>query len=564
MSEKSIVPSEGENRPSNFIKTIIDDDLRSGKYDRVHTRFPPEPNGYLHIGHAKSICLNFGLAASYEGVCNIRFDDTNPSKEEMEFVESIKEDIRWLGFDWGKNEFFASDYFGKIYECGIELIEKGLAFVCDLTADEMREYRGTLTEPGKESPYRNRLVEENLELFAKMCAGEYPDGSRVLRAKIDMASPNLNMRDPILFRIMRAHHHRTGDDWCIYPMYDFAHPISDALEGISHSVCTMEFEDHRPLYEWVVENLDLPSRPRQIEFARLNLTDTVMSKRYLRSMVEAGLVSGWDDPRMPTISGLRRRGYTPASIRNFCDMIGVARANSVVDMSMLEHAVRDDLNENADRAMAVLEPLKVIIDNYPGGKVEEIVLENHPGNEERGTRTLKFSREIYVEQEDFAEDPPRKFFRLTPGREVRLKGAYIVKCEYAEKDGAGNVTAVHCTYDPLTRSGGPDADRKVKGTLHWVSAAEAADAEIRIYGRLIREEEAGEDCGETDFSRLINPDSLTVLKNCKVEASLAETEPGRCYQFMRKGYFVADIRDHAAGRPVFNRVVALRDSRKKS
>ncbi|MGE5588527.1 MAG: glutamine--tRNA ligase/YqeY domain fusion protein [Clostridia bacterium] len=525
--------------PSNFIEDIIEEDLKRGKNEgRVHTRFPPEPNGYLHIGHAKAICLNFGIAAKYGGLCNLRFDDTNPTKEDVEYVESIKEDIRWLGFDWEDRLFYASDYFEELYAYAVELIKAGRAYVCDLSPEEIKEYRGTLTEPGKESPYRNRSVEENLDLFRRMRAGEFPDGSRVLRAKIDMASPNLNMRDPVLYRILRATHHRTGDKWCIYPMYDFAHPLSDALEGITHSICTLEFEDHRPLYDWLIENVSVPSRPRQIEFARLNLNYTVMSKRKLLELVKRGMVSGWDDPRMPTISGLRRRGYTPESIRTFCERIGVAKANSVVDITLLEHCVREDLNRRAQRVMAVLRPLRVVIDNYPEDKVEWLEAVNNPEDPSMGTRKVPFSRVLYIERDDFREDPPPKFYRLAPGREVRLRYAYLIKCTGMVKDEkTGEVTELHCTYDPDTLGGSAPDGRRVKATLHWVSAAHAAEAEVRLYDRLFTNEDPG---AEEDFLSCVNPDSLKVLTGCKVEPSLAGAAPGDRFQFERLGYFCVD------------------------
>ncbi|AGL03891.1 glutamine--tRNA ligase/YqeY domain fusion protein [Desulfoscipio gibsoniae] len=543
---------------TNFIQNIINEDLKQDKNDsRVHTRFPPEPNGYLHIGHAKSICLNFGLAEAYHGLCNLRFDDTNPTKEEVEYVDSIKADVKWLGFDWGDRLFYASDYFEQLYGYAVALIKAGKAYVCDLTAEQIREYRGTLTEPGKDSLYRTRSVEENLDLFQRMRAGEFPDGSRVLRAKIDMKSPNLNMRDPVLYRIQRANHHRTGDKWCIYPMYDFAHPISDAIEEVTHSICTLEFEDHRPLYDWVLDNLDVPCRPQQIEFARLNLSHTVMSKRKLRALVEQGFVSGWDDPRMPTISGLRRRGYTPEAVRDFCDRIGVAKSNSFVDIAMLEHCIREDLNDRALRAMAVLHPLKVIIDNYPEDRVEMMDAENNPEHPDMGFRQVPFTRELYIEQDDFREDPPRKFFRLAPGREVRLKHAYIIKCERVVKDEqTGQVLELHCTYDPDTRSGMSNEVRKVKGTLHWVSAAHAVKAEVRLYDHLFIKENPEED---EDFRSNINPGSLEILTSCLVEPSLADVHPGNRYQFLRQGYFCVDT-ETTAGQPVFNRIVSLKDS----
>jgi glutaminyl-tRNA synthetase len=545
---------------SNFIENIINEDLKNNKNNnRVHTRFPPEPNGYLHIGHAKSICLNFGIAKQYKGLCNLRFDDTNPSKEEVEYVDSIQEDVKWLGFDWDDRMFYASDYFEQIYECAVKLINDQKAYVCDLSPQEMREYRGTLTEPGKDSPHRNRSVAENLELFAGMRAGKFADGSRVLRAKIDMASPNVNLRDPILYRIMRAEHHRTGNAWCIYPMYDFAHPISDALEGITHSICTLEFEDHRPLYDWLISSLSMESRPQQIEFARLNVTNMVMSKRKLRQLVEDGLVDGWDDPRMPTISGLRRRGYTPEAIRDFCERIGVAKSNSTVDIAMLEHCIREDLNGKALRAMAVLRPLKVVITNYPEGQIEQLEAENNPEQPEMGNRSIPFSREIYIEQDDFMENPIKKFFRLAPGQEVRLKNAYFIKCEEVVKDQeTGEVIELRCTYDPETKSGTGTATRKVKGTLHWVSAAQAIKAEVRLYEYLLSEEET--DQGEKDFKEDINPNSLERLRNCMLEPSLLQATADQRYQFLRQGYFCLDAKDSTASLPVFNRVVGLRDS----
>jgi len=543
---------------ANFIQNIINEDFKTNKYNgRVHTRFPPEPNGYLHIGHAKSICLNFGLAARNGGLCNLRFDDTNPTKEEVEYVESIKEDVRWLGFDWGDRLFYASDYFDQLYDFAVELIKKGKAYVCDLSAEEIKEYRGTLTEPGKESPYRNRSVEENLDLFERMKNGEFPDGKCVLRAKIDMSCPNLNMRDPVIYRIIRATHHRTGDKWCIYPMYDFAHPISDSLEGITHSICTLEFEDHRPLYEWFLDTLGI-FRSQQIEFARLNLTYTVMSKRKLRMLVEEGIVSGWDDPRMPTISGLRRRGYTPEAIRDFCERIGVAKSNSIVDIAMLEHCIREDLNLRVPRVMAVLKPLKLIIDNYPEGQVEELEAEYNPENPALGSRKLPFSRELYIEEEDFCENPPKQYFRLSPGREVRLKNAYIIRCERVVKnEKTGEVLEVHCTYDPETRSGSAASSRKVKGTLHWVSARHAVPAEVRLYDHLFLKENPDE---EEDFKSCLNPNSLIRLTNCLLEPSLAGAEPGSRYQFLRKGYFCVDTVDSTKERLVFNRIVPLKDT----
>ena len=544
--------------PTNFIQNIINEDAKTGKHgNRVHTRFPPEPNGYLHIGHAKSICLNFGIAAENGGLCNLRFDDTNPSKEEVEYVDSIQEDVRWLGFDWGDRMYYASDYFLQLFEYALQLIRMGKAYVCDLTAQQIREHRGTLTEPGKNSPFRDRSVEENLDLFNRMKAGEFTDGSKTLRAKIDMSSPNINMRDPVLYRILRATHHRTGDAWCIYPMYDYAHPLSDAIEKITHSICTLEFEDHRPLYDWCVETLDI-YRPQQIEFARLNLTRAVMSKRKLRELVEQKQVSGWDDPRMPTISGLRRRGFTPEAIRDFCERIGVAKSNSTVDYELLEHCVREDLNLRAARAMAVLRPLKIVIDNYPAGQVEELEAENNPENPEMGSRKLPFSRELYIEQDDFMENPPGKFFRLAPGREVRLKHAYIIKCEQVVKDEqSGQIVELRCSYDPETKSGGAASGRKVKGTLHWVSAAHAKPVEVRLYDHLLMEDEA-DGAEETAGSRM-NPESLTVLKQAMVEPSLAEAVMGSRFQFLRHGYFCLD-KDSKPDDPVFNRIVSLRDS----
>lgn len=544
--------------PSNFIQNEINDDLKNGRYSEgIHTRFPPEPNGYLHIGHAKSICLNFGLAQQYDGMCNLRFDDTNPVKEDVEYVDSIQADVKWLGFSWDKRMYYASDYFEKLYEFAVQLIKNGKAYVDDSNAEEIRAMRGTLTEAGKESPYRNRSVEENLALFEAMKQGEFADGEKVLRAKIDMASPNINMRDPVIYRIAHATHHRTGDAWCIYPMYDFAHPLSDAIEGITHSVCTLEFEDHRPLYDWCLESLgfDVNTRPRQIEFARLNLTNTVTSKRKLRQLVEEGYVAGWDDPRMPTISGLHRRGYTPAALRNFCSEVGVAKANSLVDVAMLEHCIRDDLNNNADRIMAVLHPLKVVITNYPEGKKEYMLAENHPTK--GGHRYMPFSRELYIEQEDFMEDAPKKFFRLKPEGEVRLKHGYIIKCEEVIKDAEGKVVELHCTYDPDSKTGGATANRKVKGTIHWVSAADALEAEARLYDYLIETDEKGE--VPADFLNAVNKNSLEVLQHVMVEPSAALTAEGTHYQFLRQGYYVVD-KDSTPDHLVFNRVVGLKDS----
>jgi glutaminyl-tRNA synthetase len=558
----SIENNEELFKSPNFIHEIIDEELASGKYNdkKIHTRFPPEPNGYLHIGHAKAIYIDFGTAIKYNGLCNLRFDDTNPSKEDVEYVESIKEDVKWLGFQWD-GLYYASSYFGTMYECAVRLIKKELAYVCDLTADEIREYRGTLTEPGKESPYRNRSVDENLDLFERMKMGEFPDGSRVLRAKIDMVSPNINMRDPVLYRILRAKHHRTGDEWCIYPMYDFAHPIEDIVEDITHSLCSLEFEDHRPLYDWVVENVELSSQPRQIEFARLNITYTVMSKRKLLELVKGGYVNGWDDPRMPTLSGLRRRGYTPESILTFCEKIGVAKTASTVDLALLEHCIREDLNIKAPRVMAVLRPLKVVIDNYPKDAVEWFDAENNPESPEMGSRKVPFSSVLYIEQEDFLENPPNKYFCLAPGREVRLKNAYFIKCESVVKDEkTGEVIELHCTYDPETRGGNAPDGRKVKGTIHWVSAAHAVDAEVRLYDNLFTVPNPGEEKDGVDYKSFINPDSLETLTSCKVEPGLAGSEPGSHYQFLRMGYFCTDSKDSKPGALVFNRVVGLKDS----
>ncbi len=549
-----------ETTTSNFIRTIIDEHNENGRFQgRVHTRFPPEPNGYLHIGHVKSILLNYGIAQAYDGKFNMRFDDTNPLKEEQEFIDAILEDVKWLGADWEDRLFFASDYFPQLYEWAIKLIKDGKAYVDDLTAEEIREYRGTLTEPGKNSPYRERSIAENLDLFQRMKTGEFPDGSKVLRAKIDMASPNINMRDPVLYRILHAEHPRTGNEWCIYPMYDYTHGQSDSIEGITHSICTLEFEDHRPLYDWFIENLDIYA-PQQIEFARLNITYTVMSKRKLRRLVEEGYVTGWDDPRMPTIRGLRRRGYTPETMKNFTDLIGVAKANSVVEVEYLEHVLRDDLNRNAPRAMAVLRPLKVVIDNYPEGMVEEFEVPTHPQDKENTeTRVVPFSREIYVEQEDFMEDAPRKFFRLSPGREVRLLGAYLVTCNDVVKDEDGNVVELHCTYDPDSRGGNPPDGRKVKGTLHWVSAEHAIPAEVRMYDRLFTTSNPNIAPEGEDFTVNLNPNSLEILTGCMVEPNLVEAEIDDRYQFMRQGYFVVD-RDSTDEKLVFNRTVGLRDS----
>jgi glutaminyl-tRNA synthetase len=547
--------------PSHFIRDIIKEDLKTNKYGgRVITRFPPEPNGYLHIGHAKAICLDFGMAAEFGGVCHLRFDDTNPTKEEMEYVESIMEDVRWLGFDWGKHLYFASDYFEQLYEYAVKLIKKGKAYVDDLSAEEIREYRGTLTVPGKNSPYRDRAVEENLDLFARMRAGEFPDGSRVLRAKIDMSSGNLNLRDPVMYRIRNAEHHRTGNKWCIYPMYDWAHGQSDSIERITHSLCTLEYEDHRPLYDWFVEELEI-YHPRQIEFARLNLSYTVMSKRKLLRLVEEGYVTGWDDARMPTLAGLRRRGYTPEAIRDFCDRIGVAKANSMVDIALLEHCLREDLNKRAPRMMAVLRPLKLVIENYPEGKVEELEAVNNPEDPGMGTRKVPFSRVLYIEKEDFRENPPKKYFRLFPGNEVRLRYAYIVKCTGVVKDEkTGEIIEVRCTYDPQTRSGEATEVRKVKGTIHWVSAAHAIPAEVRLYDYLFTKPNAEEVDDGQDFTANVNPNSLETLTACLVEPSLKGATPGSRYQLERQGYFCVDAKDSTAGRLVFNRTATLRDT----
>src|SRR5208337_81305 len=551
--------SETETQPSDFIRDLVAADLRAGKNEgRVWTRFPPEPNGYLHIGHAKSICLNFGIAQQFNGLCNLRFDDTNPSKEEVEYVESIINDVRWLGFDWGSRLFYASDYFEQMYEYAVHLVREGKAFVCDLTADQVRDYRGTLIEPGKESPYRNRSVAENLDLFQRMRAGQFPDGARTLRAKIDMASPNINMRDPVLYRILHAEHHRTGDQWCLYPMYYYAHPISDALEGITHSICTLEFEDHRPLYDWTLDNLPVPCHPQQIEFARLNLSYTVMSKRKLLKLVNDGHVADWDDPRMPTLAGMRRRGYPAAAIRHFCERIGVGRRENLVDLALLEYCVREDLNRRAPRVMGVLRPLKVVLDNYPEDRVEELEAVNNPEDPAAGSRKVPFSRVLYLEREDFLEEPPKKFYRLAPGREVRLRYAYFIKCVQVVKDAAGEVVELRCTYDPETRGGYAPDGRQVKATLHWVSASHAVPAEVRLYDRLFTRPEPGAE-HEGDFMADINPNSLEVLPSCRLEPSLAGAAPGSFYQFERQGYFCADRKDSAPGALVFNRTVTLKD-----
>lgn len=548
------------DKPLDFIRQIVNEDQKSGKHPEPVTRFPPEPNGFLHIGHAKSICLNFGIGNEYGGTCHLRFDDTNPSKEETEYVKSIQEDVRWLGFDWQNHLYFASDYFGQLYEFAEELVNRGKAYVCDLTGDEIRKYRGTLTEPGKESPYRDRTVSENLDLLRRMKSGEFSDGSRVLRAKIDMASPNINMRDPVIYRILKVEHHRTGNRWCIYPMYDYTHCLSDMLEKITHSLCTLEFEDHRPLYDWVLETLETSCHPRQIEFARLNLTYTVMSKRKLLQLVNEKYVDGWDDPRMLTISGLRRRGYTPKSIRTFCTQIGIGKKESWIDMSILENSVRDDLNDIAPRVMGVLDPLKVIIDNYPEDQVEQVEAQNHPQKPERGGRQLPFSRELYIERSDFMEDPPRKFFRLGPGREVRLRYGYYITCVSYDKDEAsGTITALHCTYDPETKGGSSPDGRKVKGTIHWVSALHALPCTVLLYDRLFNVEDPDSD-KNVAFTHHLNPDSRKELHGCMVEPSLAHVGPGTQVQFERQGYFCPDPVMSTQERPVFNRIVTLRDS----
>ncbi|MDD4664289.1 MAG: glutamine--tRNA ligase/YqeY domain fusion protein [Caldisericia bacterium] len=560
-------PAE-KNTGLNFIQHMIEEDMKSGRtIGSIHTRFPPEPNGYLHIGHAKSICLNFGLAEQYQGLCNLRFDDTNPSKEETEYVDSIMEDIKWLGFDWQDRLFFASNYFEDLYRFAVVLIKKGKAYVCDLSAEEIRSYRGTLTEPGKLSPYRERSVEENLDLFAKMRSGVFEDGSKTLRAKIDMNSPNVNMRDPVIYRILRAHHHRTGDTWCLYPMYDYAHPLSDALEKITHSICTLEFEDHRPLYDWFIEQTEVPWKPRQIEFARLNITRTYLSKRILRALVEGGWVDGWDDPRMPTLSGLRRRGYTPEAIKTFCDRIGVAKSNSTVEKEMLEHCIREDLNAHALRVMAVLKPLKVVITNYPENQVEWLETENNPEDPNAGTRKIPFSRGVYIEETDFMEEPPKKFFRLSPGNEVRLKSAYIIRCDEVIKNPiTGNITELHCSYDPNSKSNQDTSGKKVKGTLHWVSAPHAIQGEVRLYQDLLLDAPVSTDEEEEEPKRafsiqeMIRPDSMEILKVCYLEPSLSEAVPGAKYQFLRQGYFCLDSKHTAKEKPIYHQIVTLKDT----
>lgn len=554
-------PADPFSESRHFIHEIVETDIApGGRFAgmKVHTRFPPEPNGYLHIGHAKAIVIDFGTAEKYNGLCNLRMDDTNPSKEDVEYVDAIKEDIKWLGFDWGDRFHYASDYFEQMYEFARELIDKGLAYICEQTADQIREFRGTLTEPGRPSPWRGRPAEESLDLFTRMRNGEFPDGSKTLRAKIDMASGNINMRDPVLYRISRAHHHRTGNDWCVYPMYDFAHPIEDALENITHSLCSLEFEDHRPLYDWVIANISAPSKPRQIEFARLGINYTVMSKRKLRHLVENQIVDGWDDPRLPTLCGLRRRGYTPASIRNFCDRIGVSKVNSTVDFAFLEHCLREDLNENANRVMAVLKPVKLIIDNYPVGRSEQFEVENHPANPDAGTRIITFSRELWIESDDFMEEPVKGYFRLFPGNEVRLKTAYVIKCTGFTKDSSGRITEVHADYDPETRGGNTPDGRKVKGTIHWVDASTAIDFQTRLYSNLFSA--ADPDSGDQDYLAAINQNSLEVLENCKLESSLADVPVPASFQFMRLGYFCLDTKDSNPGNLVFNRCVSLKDS----
>jgi glutaminyl-tRNA synthetase len=552
-------PTASDSKPLDFIRQIVTDDLASGKHKGIITRFPPEPNGFLHIGHAKSICLNFGIAEETGGTCNLRFDDTNPSKEEVAYVESIKEDVAWLGFHWGEKALYASDYFPQLYDFAVALIRLGKAYVCCLSPDEIRQYRGTLTEPGKDSPYRGRSVEENLDLFTRMKNGDFAEGSHVLRAKIDMASPNLNMRDPVIYRILKAHHHRTGDQWLIYPMYDYTHCLSDMLESITHSLCTLEFEDHRPLYDWVLDTLDTPCHPRQIEFARLNLTYTVMSKRKLLKMVEGKYVDGWDDPRMLTISGLRRRGYTPTSIKNFCRSIGIGKSESRIDMAVLEGEIRSDLNLHAPRRMCVLDPVKVVIDNYPAGQSEEVIGLNHPQAPEMGTRPLPFAREVYIEREDFLEDPPKKFHRLGPGREVRLRFAYIIRYVSHRKDATGKITEIHCTYDPETKGGATPDGRKIKGTIHWVAADRAVKLPVRLYDRLFSVEDPEAD-KNVNFLELINPHSMVVIPEAMAEPSLADLEPGGKVQFERLGYFCADHLESHPGKPVFNRIVGLKDS----
>jgi len=559
--KENSVATVNDGAPSNFIRSIVREDIKQGKNQgRVHTRFPPEPNGYLHIGHAKSISLNFGLAAEFGGLCNLRFDDTNPSKEDIEYVESIKEDVRWLGFSWDNREYYASDYFEQLYQFALQLIEKGKAFVCDLSADEIREYRGTLTEPGRNSPFRDRSIKENLDLFRGMRAGEFADGSRTLRAKIDMASPNINMRDPVMYRVLRATHHRTRDQWCIYPTYDFAHGQSDSIEGVTHSLCTLEFEDHRPLYDWFLDQLEI-HHPQQIEFARLNLTHTALSKRKLLQLVQQRHVTGWDDPRMPTLAGFRRRGYTPEAIRNFCERIGVAKRNSIVDVAMLEHSLREDLNKRAPRAMAVLRPIKVVLENYPPEQMEELEAINNPEDASQGTRAVPFCRELYIEQEDFREDPPKGFFRLSPGKEVRLRYAYIIKCNEVIKNPiTGAIKELRCTYDPETKSGSSQSKRKVKATIHWVSASHGVTAEVRLYDHLFTKEDPDDVPDGSDWLANLNPKSLERLTNCRMEPFLADAKPGERFQFERLGYFCVDSEDSSPDKVVFNRAVTLRDA----
>lgn len=549
-----------ERRQRNFIEEVIEEDLASGRVKEVHTRFPPEPNGYLHIGHTKAMCIDFGMADKYGGKCNLRFDDTNPSKEDVEYVDAIIEDIKWMGFDFADRLYYGSDYGEQIYDYAVQMIKKGLAYVDDLSMDETREYRGTLTEAGKESPCRNRCVEENLDLFTRMRNGEFGNGEKTLRAKIDMASPNINMRDPVMYRIKKENHHRTGDEWCIYPMYDFAHPLQDAIEGVTHSLCSIEYADHRPLYDWVIEKLEIANPPHQYEFSRLNINYTVMSKRKLRELVEKQYVDGWDDPRMPTLCGMRRRGFTPASIRNFIELNGVAKTNSIADWGLLEHCVREDLNLSANRVMAVINPLKVIIENYPAGKSEELDVENNPEVPENGARKVPFSREIFIERDDFMIDPPPKYFRLRPDGEVRLKNAYFIKCTGYETDENGDVTLVRASYDPASRGGESPDGRKVKGTIHWVSASHAVDAEVRLYDMLFKVENPDEFPEGGDYKGNINPESVTILQNCKLEPSLKLAMPGDRFQFMRMGYFCADSKDSKPGNPVFNKTVGLKDT----
>lgn len=551
---------EMEKRQKNFIEEIVEEDLSAGRVKEIHTRFPPEPNGYLHIGHTKAMVVDFGTAEKYGGKCNLRFDDTNPTKEDVEYVDAIIEDIRWMGFDFEDRLFYGSDYSEQIYQYAVQMIQKGLAYVDELTMDQTREYRGTLTEPGKESPYRNRSIEENLDLFQRMRNGEFESGAKTLRAKIDMASPNMNLRDPVMYRIKKEHHHRTGDAWCIYPMYDFAHPLQDAIEGITHSLCSIEYVDHRPLYDWFLEKLEIPSPPHQYEFSRLNINHTVMSKRKLRELVEKGYVDGWDDPRMPTLCGLRRRGFTPSAIRSFIELVGVAKTNSVADWGLLEYCVREDLNKTASRVMGVLNPLRVVIENYPEGASEELDVENNPEIPDAGTRKVPFSREIYIERDDFMVNPPPKYFRLKPDGEVRLKNAYFIKCTGYETDENGEVTLVKATYDPLSRGGESPDGRKVKGTIHWVSAAHAVDAEVRLYDMLFKVENPDDVPEGGDYKDNMNPESLIKLTHCKLEPSLRDAKPGDRFQFLRMGYFCADSKESKPGQPVFNKTVGLKDT----